>query len=94
MEPQEKVYCCYEKEEAKYGKKKNCLDIITVILLAAFTTVIGLLVGAALSTTILGALASIIVLAIVLGILLILSIILLLCNRKKDKKDKKDKCCY
>lgn len=85
MEPQETIYC-YDNREEKCSKRKNCLGIVTIILLAAFTLVIGLLIGAAISATILANLAAIIVLAVILGILLILSIILMYCNRKKQKK--------
>lgn len=90
MEPQETIYC-YDNRETKHTRK-NCLGIVAIILLTAFAVVIGLLIGAAISETILGALAAIIVLAVVLGILVILTIILMLCNKKKDKKDK-CKCC-
>ena len=92
MEPQEMVYC-YNNEKQKCGKTKNCLGIVGIILLAVFTLVIGLLIGAALAAVILAALPAIIVLAIILGILLALTIILILCNRKKDKKDKCKCCC-
>ena len=89
MEPQEKIYC-YDNREEKCNKKRNCLYIVATILLAAFTLVIGIIIGAALAGTILVALPAIIVLAIVLGLLLLLTIILMLCNRKKEKKCK---CC-
>ena len=91
MEPQEKV-CCYDNTrhgcEYKEEIKKNCLGIIATILLAAFTTVIGIILGASLAGTFLEALAAIIVLAVVLGLFLILTIILLIC-----KKNKKHHCC-
>lgn len=90
MEPQEKIYCCYENNEAKCSKNKNCLGIVAIILLTAFTFVIGLLIGAALAKIVLLALPAIIVLAIILGLLLLLTVILMLCNRKKEKKCK---CC-
>ena len=85
MEPQE-VYCFNNKEEKCY--KIKCLNVIIAILLTAFSFVIGLIIGASLAGTFLGALAAI----IVLGILLIIAIILKLCNdRKKEKKC--HKCC-
>ncbi len=90
MEPQGEVYCCYENNDNKCRKKKNCLGIVGIILLSLFTLVIGLLIGAALATTILGALSAIIILAIILGLLLVLTIILMFCNGKKEKKCK---CC-
>ena len=66
MEPQEKV-CCYDNTrhgcEYKEENKKNCLGIIATILLAAFTTVIGIILGASLAGTFLASLAAIIVLA-------------------------------
>ena len=68
--------------------KKNCLGIIATILFAAFTTVIGIILGASLAGIFLDALAAIIVLAVVLGLFLILTIILLIC-----KKNKKHHCC-
>lgn len=88
MEPQEKIYCCYNNQEEKCNNKKNCLCIITAILLTAFSVVIGIIIGAALATTIMTALSAIIVLAIVLGLLLLLSIILMICNKNKCKKCK------
>lgn len=92
MEPQEKV-CCYDNtrhgcEYKEENKKNNCLGIVATILLAAFTTVIGIIIGASLAGTFLQALAAIIVLTVVLGLLLILTIILLIC-----KKNKKHHCC-
>ena len=90
MEPQETIYC-YDNREKKCTERKKCLSIVTIILLAAFTLVIGLLIGAAVSATILANLAAIIVLAVVLGLLLILSIILLFCHNRR--KEKKCKCC-
>ena len=76
MEPQ----ICYD-----CNKRKGCLGIVAIILLAAFLFVVGLLVGAAASAAILGALAAVIVLAVVLGLLLILTLILLFCKREKCK---------
>ena len=91
MEPQEKV-CCYDNTrhgcEYKEENKKNCLGIIATILFAAFTTVIGIILGASLAGIFLDALAAIIVLAVVLGLFLILTIILLI-----YKKNKKHHCC-
>ena len=87
MEPQIRD-CYYEESKEKCNKKKNCLGIIAIILLTAFSVVIGLLVGAAIASSILSALSAIIVLAIILGLLLLLTIIYILCNRKK-----KYKCC-
>ena len=81
MEPQEE-YGCYVNVK-KCNKKRNCLCIVTAILAIAFFFVIGLLIGAAISATILGALAAIIVLAVVLGLLVILSLILMFCKRQK-----------
>ena len=83
MEPQETIYC-YDNREKKCDKRKNCLGIVAIILLAVL--------GAAVSGAILGALAAIIVLAVVLGLLLILTIILMLCNTKKENEHK-CKCC-
>ncbi len=87
MEPQEKGYCNIETEY-KCGKNKNCFGIVAIVLLTAFVFVIGLIVGAAISETILGALAAIIVLAVVLGLLLILAIFLSICNKKEKNKKK------
>ena len=87
MEPQDTIYW-YDNKENKCTNKKNCLGIIATILLAAFTTVIGIILGASLAGTFLEALAAIIVLAVVLGLFLILTIILLIC-----KKNKKHHCC-
>ena len=94
MEPQEKIYC-YDNNarEEKCNKKRNCLGIVAIILLTAFIFVIGLIIGAALASTIFSALSAIIVLAIILGLLLLLTIILMICNNKKDKKHK-EKCCF
>ena len=90
MEPQEKEYC-YEKNEYnteyKCVRRRNCFGIVAVILIITFAAVIGLLVGAAISETILGSLAAVIVLTIVIGLLIILAVLLAICNKKdKDKK--------
>ena len=85
MEPQETIYC-YDNKEKKCEKKRDCLGIIAVILLAAFSVVIGLIIGASVAGAILEALAAVIVLAVILGLLLILTIILMICNKKKNKK--------
>ena len=92
MEPQETIYC-YDNKEKKCEKKRDCLGIIAVILLAAFSVVIGLIIGASVAGAILEALAAVIVLAVILGLLLILTIILMICNKKKIKKDKCKCCC-
>ena len=94
MEPQEKIYCYdnHEKEE-KCTKKRNCLGIVAIILLTAFIFVIGLIIGAALALIIFLALPAVIVLAIVLGLLLLITIILMICNNKRDRKHK-EKCCF
>jgi hypothetical protein len=54
-----------------------------LIFLVAFAITIGLIIGAALSETILGALAALIVLAVVLFILFIVSIIIKYCNNRR-----------
>lgn len=89
MEPQETIYC-YENKKDREPRKRNCLGIIAVVLLVAFTFVIGLLIGAALALVILLSLPAIIVLAVILGLLLILTLILIFCNRRKERKNK----CY
>ena len=91
MEPQETIYC-YDNREKKCDKRKNCLGIVAIILLASFTFVIGLLIGAAIAGVIFLSLPAVIVLAVILGLLLILTIILMLCNTKKEKEHK-CKCC-
>lgn len=91
MEPQDTIYC-YDNKENKCKSKVGCLVIIAGIIFAAFATVIGIILGATLATTFLEALAAIIVLAVVLGILFILTLILMICNKGKDKKHK-CKCC-
>lgn len=91
MEPQEN-YICYENKKQEKCPKVKCLGIVTVILLTVFAVAIGLIIGASLAGVFLWNMAAMIVLAIVLGILFIISLILLLCNTKKDKKHNK-KCC-
>ena len=90
MEPQDKIYCynCIDKKD----DRKNCcicFGISTIILLVSFVFVLGLIIGAVISETILGALAAMIVLAVILGLLLILSIILFICNKSRYRKYKK-----
>lgn len=92
MEPQEN-YICYENKKQEKCPKVKCLGIVTVILLTVFAVAIGLIIGASLAGVFLGNMAAMIVLAIVLGILFIISLILLLCNTKKDKKHNKKCCC-
>lgn len=91
MESQETILC-YDNKQDKCNKRKNCLGIITVILLTVFAFTIGLLIGAALAFVVLIALPAIIVLAIILGLLLMLTTILMICDKKKDKKHC-HKCC-
>lgn len=91
MEPQEN-YICYENKKQEKCPKVKCLGIVTVILLTVFAVAIGLIIGASLAGVFLENMAAMIVLAIVLGILFVISLILLLCNTKKDKKHNK-KCC-
>ena len=58
MEPQEqKVYCYCNKD----CKKKSCLGTAVAIFFVAFALTIGLIIGAALSEAILGALAAVII---------------------------------
>ena len=77
MEPQEqKVYCYCNKD----CKKKSCLGTAVAIFFVAFAFTIGLIIGAALSEAILGALAAVIILAIVLFILFIVTLIIKYCN--------------
>ena len=90
MELQEKNYCCEKKE--KEPKRINCIELIAIILFSLFLGVVGVLIGAAIAATIAAALPAVIVLAIILGLLFILSLILIFCNRRKDKKCEY-KCC-
>ena len=79
MEPQEqKIYCYCNKD----WRNRGCIGIAVAIFFVAFAFTIGLIIGAALSGTILDALAAVIVLAIVLFILFIVSIILQNCRRR------------
>ena len=79
-------------EPQEYYLSKNCfktkcyLPVIGIFLVAFFTT-IGIIIGASVAETILGAMAALIVLAITFGILLIVPIILIYCNRRKKDKD-------
>ena len=54
MEPQEDMFV-YEKKEDKCNNKK-CLALVAVILLVSFAVVIGLIIGAATSASVLAAL--------------------------------------
>lgn len=78
MEPQVTI-CCNKKE----NKNSVCKYIILLILLALFTATIGIIIGAALSTTFLNALAALIILAIVLFVLTVIEIIRIQCKNKK-----------
>ena len=91
MEPQDEIFC-YEKKEKKCNNIK-CLELVAIILLVSFAVVIGLIIGAAISASVLAALPAVIVLAVILGLLFILALILLICNRKKDKKHRCKCCC-
>lgn len=88
MEPEAKVYCCYDNKPKKKCKGNKCLAIITVILLTIFAAALGLLIGAIASTGIMAAMAAVIVFVVTFGILLILSIILYFCQKKKCNKEK------
>lgn len=91
MEPQNDIVC-YENKQNKCNNIK-CLGLVAIILLVSFAVVIGLIIGAAISAAVLAALPAVIILAVILGLLFILSIILLICNRKKDKKHRCKCCC-
>lgn len=80
------IMCCYDNTEDKCPKKKNCLGIVATILLVAFGVVIGLIIGAAISAAVLAALPAVIVLAVILGLLFILTLILIFCNKKREKR--------
>ena len=78
LEPQDNMYCCGRK-----NKKGGCLSIVLLILTAALTFSIGLIVGASNSAAILAGIVAIIVLISVLALLVLINIILLLCNIRK-----------
>ena len=80
MEPQVTI-CCNKKED----KKCFCKFIVLLILLDLFAVTIGIIIGAALSATFLGALAALIILAIVLGVLTIIEIIRIVCKNRRTK---------
>lgn len=80
MEPQE--YCL-----VKGCPKNKCLIYVIAILLIAFFTTLGIIIGAAVAETILASLAALITLAITFGVLLIISIILKICNKYRKHKD-------
>lgn len=92
MEPQEMKYYNDCENIKKEPKRRNCFEIIAIILVTALFFVIGLLIGAAIAETILGAIAAIIVLAVLLALLLILTLILILCDKQKIKKYKCEIC--
>ena len=80
MEPQEqKIYCYCNKD----CKGKNCLGIAILIFLVAFVGTIGLIIGAALSETMLAALSALIILAVVLFVLFIVTLIIKYCNKRR-----------
>lgn len=83
METQEYAYCCEKKKKCR---KISCFGIIILILSILFAVVIGGLIGAAIAEFIMGAMAAIIVLAIVLGILLILTSIFAICKCLRNKE--------
>ena len=85
MENIESIFC-YENTEDKYPRKKNCLGIVATILVTFFSFVVGLIIGAIFALAIILALPAVIVLAIVLGLLLLITVILIACNKKKVKK--------
>jgi len=73
------------------GRKKgkaDCNIAVLFILSILFAFTLGLLIGAAISGTILENLAAIIVLAILLGILILVQLIRLICRKEKSYCDK------
>ena len=82
MDSMEYGYCCEQKPKAK---KNNCFRLIAEILGVLFALTIGI-IGAELASTILAAIAAIIVLAIILGILFVLTIILIICKNRKNNR--------
>lgn len=80
MEPQEYFLskgCC----------KLKCFCPILGIVLIAFATVIGMIIGASVAETITAAMAALITLAITFGILAVITIIFWLCNRRKKENN-------
>ncbi|MBR2705371.1 MAG: hypothetical protein IKE91_07870 [Clostridia bacterium] len=63
--------------------KNRCMTYIVDILLVAFFTTIGIIIGASVAETIMQAMAALITLAITFGVLLIVPIVLMICNRRK-----------
>ncbi len=87
METENKVYCYDNTGKNKCScTKKTCLLVIIEIFLAAFTTSLGILIGALASTAIMEAMAALIVFIVLAALLLIVSIILYFCQKKKSKK--------
>ena len=80
MEPQEYYLskgCC----------KLKCFCPILGIILIAFATVIGMIIGASVAEAITTAMAALITLAITFGLLAVITIIYWLCNRRKKDKE-------
>ncbi len=77
--------CCNRRE----GKECFCKLLVLMILLTLFAITLGIIIGAALSTVFLRAIAALIVLAIVLGVLSILEAIRIICCMEKNRRN----CC-
>ncbi len=78
MEPQ--VDICFKKDK----KRRCCIDLVIFILSILIAFVIGLLIGAVTSILVLINLGAILVFLATLVLLLVLRIINLICNKKKN----------
>ena len=87
VEPQISITCNEDNNRRKCrcrGCRASCGFIVLTILITLFALTLGLIIGAAVSETILGALAALIVLAIVLFILAIIKIIMCVCEGRRE----------
>ena len=86
MEPQINITCENSRENKCRcrGCRASCGFMVLALLITLFAVTLGLIIGAALADTILGALAALIVLSIVLFILIIIKIIMCICTGREQ----------
>ena len=89
MEPE--VYCYDNTKNScccRGNRRSNCLLVVIGIFLVAFAVSLGILIGSLAATAITAARAALIVFIVVAALLLLVSIILYLCQRRKNCRDR------
>ena len=84
---------CTERACVTKCRGAVCVGIVLGLLAAFLTFTVGLLIGSAFPTAIMGAMAAIIVLAVVLAVLILVILILKVCLTARRCRCSSDDCC-